>query len=109
MRNQCEADERLDVWGVFECRVLRPALDGSEPADYEHVVRRFGVRSPTQLWNAVRTGKLLFARVLRSIVAEYAESNDEIEAELSDLRAICAQLPRAPESREQADDAAAYP
>lgn len=96
MRQQCEVDGRLDVWGVFECRVLRPALEGCEPAEYEHVVRRFSVRSPTQLWNAVRTGKLLFARVLRSVVAEYAESEDEIEAELADLRAICARLPKAP-------------
>ena len=107
-RAQCEADGRLDVWGVFECRVLRPALDGSEPTEYEHVVRRFGVRSPTQLWNAVRTGKLLFARVLRSVVAEYAESDEEIEAELSDLRAICARLPRAP-AEQQERGASAYP
>lgn len=110
MRAQCDADGRFDVWGVFECRVLRPALDGSEPADYDHVVQKFGVRSPTQLWNAVRTGKLLFARVLRAIVAEYAESDEEVEAELIDLRAICARLPRATEpQRQQADERAAYP
>jgi RNA polymerase sigma-70 factor (ECF subfamily) len=108
MRAQCEADGRLDVWGVFDCRVLRPALEGSEPAEYEHVVKRFGVRSPTQLWNAVRTGKLLFARVLRSVVAEYAESDEELEAELGDLRAICARLPRAP-AQPQERDAPAYP
>jgi hypothetical protein len=72
------------------------------------------VRSPTQLWNAVRTGKLLFARVLRAVVAEYAESEDEVEAELVDLRAICARLPRAPEApavpaAPQERGAAAYP
>ena len=107
MRAQCETDGRLDVWGVFECRVLRPALDGSEPADYDRVVDRFGVRSPTQLWNAVRTGKLLFARVLRGVVAEYAASEEEVEAELSDLRAICARLPRTLPQQEA--QAAAYP
>jgi RNA polymerase sigma-70 factor (ECF subfamily) len=107
MRAQCEADGRLDVWGVFECRVLRPALEGSEPADYDRVVARFGVRSPTQLWNAVRTGKLLFARVLRSVVSEYAESDEEMETELADLRAICARMPKA--TPQQAGGAAAYP
>jgi RNA polymerase sigma-70 factor (ECF subfamily) len=110
MRAQCETDGRLDVWGVFESRVLRPALEGSEPADYERVVARFGVRSPTQLWNAVRTGKLLFARVLRGVVAEYAACDEEVEAELADLRAICARLPRAAHAhQQQAADAPAYP
>jgi len=101
-RDQCEADGRLDVWGVFECRVLRPALDGSEPAEYRRVVERFGVRSPTQLWNAVRTGKLLFARVLRAVVAEYAPP-EQVEQELAELRAVCARLPK------QDAPSAAYP
>jgi RNA polymerase sigma-70 factor (ECF subfamily) len=93
MRERCEAEGRLDIWGVFECRLLRPTLGGAAPAEYGQIVERFSYRSPTQLWNAVRTAKNLFARTLRSVVAEYAESDDDVEAELSDLRAICGRLP----------------
>jgi hypothetical protein len=54
------------------------------------------------MWNAVRTGKQVFARQLRSVIAEYAESDEQVEVELRDLREICARLP-------QDDAATAYP
>ncbi len=93
-RAQCESDGRTDVWGVFESRVLKPALEGAEPPAYEHIVERYGYKSPSQMWNAVRTGKQIFARVLRAVIAEYAESDEQIETELRDLREICARLPQ---------------
>jgi RNA polymerase sigma-70 factor (ECF subfamily) len=90
MKEQCDADQRPDIWGVFQSRVLKPALEGASPEQYESLVRRFGYRSPTQLWNAVRTAKLMFARLLRQVIAEYTDADDQIEAELLDLRSICA-------------------
>jgi RNA polymerase sigma-70 factor (ECF subfamily) len=94
MRAQCETGGRPDVWGVFECRILKPALEGAEAPAYEQVVERFGYRAPTQMWNAVRTGKQMFARLLRSVIAEYADSTDDVEAELRDLYEICGHLPQ---------------
>jgi RNA polymerase sigma-70 factor (ECF subfamily) len=94
MQGQCESDGRPDIWGVFESRVLKPELEGAQPPSYSQVVELYGYRSPTQMWNAVRTGKHLFTRILRSVIAEYEGSGDEIEAELQDLRAICARLPQ---------------
>ena len=102
MRRQCEADARMDVWGLFQCRVLKPALEGAAPPDYAEIVARYSYRSPTQVWNAVRTGKHLFARTLRSIIAEYADSEDEVENELRDLRTICGSLA-------QTEPSVAYP
>ena len=93
VRAQCAADGRPDVWGVFESRVLKPALEGATPPSYAQIVERWGYRSPTQMWNAVRTGKHIFARMLRSVIAEYSGSADAVETELRDLRAICARLP----------------
>jgi RNA polymerase sigma-70 factor (ECF subfamily) len=94
MRTQCDTDGRPDVWGVFESRILLPALQGTEPPDYSQIVERFAYRAPTQMWNAVRTGKQIFARQLRAVVAEYADSDEQVEAELRDLREICARLPQ---------------
>lgn len=88
MRAECEASDRLDVWGVFECRVLEPTLHGKEPADYEQIVTRFGLQSPSQASNVLMTGKRMFARVLRSVVGEYADDDEDIEAEIRELRNI---------------------
>lgn len=94
VRRQCETDGRPDVWGVLETRVLQPALTDATPATYEQIVERYGYRSPTQMWNAVRTGKHIFARVLRSVIAEYSGGSEAVETELRDLREICARLPQ---------------
>jgi RNA polymerase sigma-70 factor (ECF subfamily) len=102
MRAQCESDGRPDIWDVFESRLLHPLLGGAEPPSYEQVVQRHGYRSPSQMWNAVRTGKQMFTRMLRSVIAEYEGPGERVEAELDDLRAICARLP-------QDDAESAYP
>jgi RNA polymerase sigma-70 factor (ECF subfamily) len=102
MQAQCQAEGRPDVWGVFESRVLKPALEGSEPPSYQQIVQQWSYRAPTQMWNAVRTGKQIFARLLRSVIAEYTDSDEQVETELMDLREICARLP-------QGDAPDAYP
>lgn len=94
MRDHCEATGRMDVWGVFELRILAPILEGAEPADYRELVKRFGLRSPSQASNVLMTAKRTYERVLRSVVAEYARDAQEIDAEIGDLRRILAQSNR---------------
>ena len=53
MRVQCERSGRADLWAVFECRVVGPLLEGTEPVDYGELVRRFGFRSPSQASNVL--------------------------------------------------------
>ena len=86
MRTECESSGRADVWGVFECRVLGPALHGTETVGYDTLLARFGFRSPSQASNTLATAKRMFARILRSVVGQYAGSEEEIEEELGDLR-----------------------
>ncbi len=90
VREQCEATGRGDLWGVFECRVVRPSLENEEPPDYRELVTRFGFQSPTQASNALTTAKRMYARALREVVAEYAEGEEEIESEIEDLQKILA-------------------
>jgi DNA-directed RNA polymerase specialized sigma24 family protein len=89
MRQQCEAEGRADVWGVFQSRVLLPALEGAEPAAYDELVKQFELASPDQASNVLVTGKRMFARCLRDAVAEYVD-DDEIEQELRELKALIA-------------------
>jgi RNA polymerase sigma-70 factor (ECF subfamily) len=88
MQRQCEESGRADIWGVFRCRLLDPIFEQAEPADYEELVKRFGFQSPGHASNVLITAKRMFARMLRSVVAEYVESEAQIDAELAELQAI---------------------
>ncbi|MDY0169246.1 MAG: hypothetical protein RBS80_22070 [Thermoguttaceae bacterium] len=90
MEEECRRSGRDDVWNVFECRLLGPLLHGSEPVEYDVLVERFALKSPSQASNLLITGKRMFARALRSAVAEYASSEEEVDAEIAELRSALA-------------------
>jgi hypothetical protein len=90
MQAYCEEENRADIWGVFDGRVRAPILDGMEPTPYEHLVQRFELESPIQAHNVLATGKRLFARCLRNVIAEYATNEADLEAELRELHWILA-------------------
>lgn len=90
MQQQCEDSGRADLWGVFQCRLVDPLLKGVPPVDYEGLVERFGLTSPAQASNVLVTAKRMYARALRSVVAEYASDEEEIELEIRDLQEILA-------------------
>ena len=90
MREQCSSDGRGQLWHVFETCALSSLFDGTEAPPHREVMRSLGFDSPQQVSNALVTAKRMFARVLRSIVGEYAQDEDEMEAELRDLWTILA-------------------
>jgi DNA-directed RNA polymerase specialized sigma24 family protein len=90
MREHCRASARPDIWGVFEGRVLAPALGQAEPAPYAQLVVRFGFVSPAHASNVLITANRMFARILRRIIGAYERTEEEIEEELRDLRNILA-------------------
>jgi DNA-directed RNA polymerase specialized sigma24 family protein len=90
VRAECEAGGRDVVWGVFEARVLAPTLDGVDPPPYEELVARFGLASVEQAANVLTTGKRMFARTLRAVVAEYADDEEDAEEEVRRLKRILA-------------------
>jgi hypothetical protein len=87
MRQECEHPDKNRTWRVFELRTLKPLFDGVEPVAYEEIAAQCGFRSPLEAANALVTAKRMFARVLKSIVEEYADGAD-VELELRELRAI---------------------
>jgi hypothetical protein len=87
-RDEARASGREDVWGVFETRVLDPLLRDIDPPAYEELVARFGLTSPSQASNLLVTGKRMFARNLRALVAEYAKEDADIDQEIAELTEI---------------------
>lgn len=90
MHDECELTDRRDLWGVFQCRVVGPTLEGTPPVDYGELVRRFEFKSPCQASNGLTTAKRMYARALRSAIAQYAVNPEEIESELIELKQILA-------------------
>jgi RNA polymerase sigma-70 factor (ECF subfamily) len=88
MQQHCKASKRLDIWCIFEARILGPTRDGVEEEPYGSLAKRLGFVSPSQASNALITAKRTFARILRSLIGEYEKSEEHIEAELRDLREI---------------------
>lgn len=85
MRQQCHREDRQALWGVFEGRVLRPALDAQPPLPYPTLVEQFALTSPTRASNLLVTAKRMFERHLREVIGEYADGQ-ELEDEVAALR-----------------------
>lgn len=91
MRAQCENSDRMQIWDVFECRVVGPILEGAQPLGYAQLVKRFGFHSPSQASNVLTTAKRMYARALREAVGKYARDELEIETEIAELKQILTQ------------------
>lgn len=91
MRSECDSAGRNDLWMIFEARILAPALDGIEPVSYELLVDQFSLATPKQAANAVVTGRRMFVRHLREVVAQYTLAEGDIDQEIRDLQQCLAQ------------------
>lgn len=90
MRDQCHA--RPDIWGVFEGRVLMPTLLQAEPVPYARLVERYGFESPAQASNVLVTANRMFLRLLRDVIGQYEMTEEEIDAEIRDLKNILSRV-----------------
>jgi hypothetical protein len=87
MEQECRHGNRLEIWDIFESRILNPALQGTAPLSYDQLVARHHLQSPAQASNLLMTSKRMFERNLRAVVGEYAD-DDEIDSEIADLQEI---------------------
>ena len=90
MRAECNTNGRLNVWAVFEARLLGPILGEAEPPAYAELVQRFGFQTPAQAQNLLVTAKRTFTRTLRAVILEYEGAESDVDAEIRDLQEILA-------------------
>lgn len=90
MEQKCRDTGRMDIWSVFLLRVVHPIYNNSKPPSYQQIVRQFRLDSPAQACNVVTTGKRMYTRILRSLIAEYVQEHKLVDNELNDLRKILA-------------------
>lgn len=85
METECREGGRADVWTVFDARLLKPLFEDIPAPAYEELMRLLGTTSPAHAANLLITGKRMFARLIRQIIAEYADSDEAIELEIEEL------------------------
>lgn len=88
LEKECRERDRLDLWTVFDLRIVRPLVEDVEPADYETIVTELNIETPRQAINLLTTAKRSFLRHLRDVVRPYSATEEHIEHELGDLRKI---------------------
>lgn len=88
MEAECNSSKRPDIWDVFQGRILRPLLEGAEVVGYGDLVLKHQFRDPDQAGNVLITGKRMFQRCLRRVVAEYVQDPAAVEEEILALVAI---------------------
>jgi hypothetical protein len=88
MQASCIASDNMHVWKIFETRIVRPNLEGANPPPYDELVLKCGLKSPAQATNALATGKRMFARHLRGVIAQYETGDRAVRAELDDFRVL---------------------
>lgn len=88
MKKECADKGRGDLWEVFSCRVLEPALEHAPLPSYETLVRRFGFQSPSQASNLLITAKRMFRRALAETVRDTVADESQVEEEIRELKAI---------------------
>jgi RNA polymerase sigma-70 factor (ECF subfamily) len=94
MRRQCEQTDRIDVWTVFECRYLMPAIEGVDTESHESLAKRLKLDSPHQAANLLITAKRMYTRLFIAVVSRYAANEDEVRNEVAELWRIFASARR---------------
>ena len=86
MQQECLADHRPDIWGIFQRRMLDPVFSNEPVPPYEQLVGEFHLRSPAQASNLLITAKRSFRRALDAVVRETVSSDAEVAEELAALK-----------------------
>lgn len=88
MRRDCEQKGRLDLWEIFDDRVVQPMLGSANALPYEALVQKYRFDSPTQAYNALMIAKRIFKRLLEEVVRDTVETDAQVEDEIRELKRI---------------------
>ncbi|HEY1683463.1 MAG TPA: hypothetical protein VGG19_01755 [Tepidisphaeraceae bacterium] len=88
MRTNCQRDGRLDIWDIFQGRLLDPLLHDAQPVPYKVLVARHRLDSPDTASNLLETARRRFKKSLWNRIAEYEPDEEMIKAEIADLLRI---------------------
>ena len=86
VEEECNRNDRADVWTIFQRRLLEPMLEGARPVPYGDLVKALKLDSPSQAANLLITAKRMFSRHLHAVVSETVSDPAQADAELEELK-----------------------
>jgi RNA polymerase sigma factor (sigma-70 family) len=87
LERQCKEDGLASHWTAFEAVIVGPTVRGAIKIPLEQLAEELKIDSAERVSSMLQTVKRKFRRTLRDVVAETVDSEDEIEPELSFVRA----------------------
>ncbi len=87
-KQECEAENRQDIWAIFTARVLEPCLHGVEPVAIEELAAKYNLQATNAVSNITLTGKRKFVRCLRQVILEYVTDPNDVEEEIQHFKKI---------------------
>jgi len=92
MKSECEANNQHGIWGVFENRLLAPALSHVAPVAYETLCERFELESPEKASNALVTAKRKFEKAFARVAIGYQHDDEQPGDVLRELTAVLSRI-----------------
>jgi hypothetical protein len=92
MQGECHQSQRMNMWTVFEGRVVAPAFESKPAVDYATLVEQLQLATPLEGCRLLTNAKRMFARTLRAVAAEYAGDDSNADQEIEQLRRILSSL-----------------
>lgn len=92
VRQACALQNRLDVWEVFDHRLLGPILYGKTPIPHAELATRYNFKSPEQVANVLLTVKRMFRRMLVETVRDTVADDTDVDAEIEALKHVLASV-----------------
>ena len=84
-RSDLEGRGRSAEWAILESRVVKPMLDGAEPAPYHELVARLELRDASQAANMLVLAKRSFAKAVFDEIGETILDREEVTGEIHEL------------------------
>jgi DNA-directed RNA polymerase specialized sigma24 family protein len=85
LKAECQATDKQEHYEILHQRLVLPALEGAKPPPLRALSGRLGL-TEKQAANQLLTARRAFQRILEEEIRSYANSEDEVSAELRDLR-----------------------
>jgi len=82
---ECLRDNLETHWEVFNATVVKPTLEGAEAPSLAQLCSQLDIASEAKASNMTVTVKRRFRTILTARVAEYVDSDEEIEEEIRDM------------------------
>jgi hypothetical protein len=85
---------RTQIWELFRVRIIEPILHDTPEVSYEELIERFGLKSPSEAFNTLLSGKRIFKAHLGKVIKEYAQQDAATATEIQALEEFLERLAR---------------